>query len=540
MRPDAARDGAGVARRRRPAARPRRPHRARRLLPPVGRGGDRRAARLRASRKSSPPISPACCSISPPGASRDPAELAWLDPPPAPAVTEARALLVELGALDADGRDHRRGQGDRARCRCRRASRAWWSMPRGEGAGVVAGRGRRRSRRARPGRRLASISATRLERFARDRSPRGRGGAPAGADFAAAARRARGTGGRSRASRLAAGGLVACAYPERIAKARGKRGEFLHGQWPRRACSSRMKRWRASQFLAVAEIAGRAGAARILAAAPMTRAAIEGDSPRHDRDASRSVAFDRRRRRCARGERARLGALVLAEQNLCRSPATAEAAAMLAGARSPTARHRPAAVDQGTDAMARPGDVPAPRRGRDAWPDLSDKALARAPRTGSRPFIGARPVSPRSRRRISPAALQALLPWDCAPRSTSRRRPISTRRPARASPWIMRPRAARCSRSGCRNSTASNAHPALARGSVPLTLHLLSPAQRPIQITRDLPGFWRGSWAAVKAEMKGRYPRHLWPDDPSKANLQELQLLRKTKPTPGGARGNKR
>ena len=64
---------------------------------------------------------------------------------------------------------------------------------------------------------------------------------------------------------------------------------------------------------------------------------------------------------------------------------------------------------------------------------------------------------------------------------------------------------------------ASTRHPALAGGRVPLTLHLLSPAQRPIQITRDLPGFWRGSWAAVKAEMKGRYPRHVWPDDPASA-----------------------
>ena len=60
-------------------------------------------------------------------------------------------------------------------------------------------------------------------------------------------------------------------------------------------------------------------------------------------------------------------------------------------------------------------------------------------------------------------------------------------------------------------------HPALAGGRVPLVLHLLSPAHRPIQITRDLPGFWKGSWAAVKSEMKGRYPRHVWPDDPARA-----------------------
>jgi ATP-dependent helicase HrpB len=60
-------------------------------------------------------------------------------------------------------------------------------------------------------------------------------------------------------------------------------------------------------------------------------------------------------------------------------------------------------------------------------------------------------------------------------------------------------------------------HPALAGGRVPLTLHLLSPAHRPIQITRDLPGFWRGSWASVRADLRGRYPRHLWPENPAEA-----------------------
>ncbi|TIW70896.1 MAG: ATP-dependent helicase HrpB, partial [Mesorhizobium sp.] len=57
-------------------------------------------------------------------------------------------------------------------------------------------------------------------------------------------------------------------------------------------------------------------------------------------------------------------------------------------------------------------------------------------------------------------------------------------------------------------------HPAIANGTVPLTLELLSPAHRPIQTTRDLPGFWRGSWADVRTDMRGRYPRHVWPENP--------------------------
>ena len=61
------------------------------------------------------------------------------------------------------------------------------------------------------------------------------------------------------------------------------------------------------------------------------------------------------------------------------------------------------------------------------------------------------------------------------------------------------------------------AHPTVAGGKVPLTLALLSPAHRPIQLTKDLPGFWRGSWSDVRKEMRGRYPKHVWPEDPASA-----------------------
>jgi ATP-dependent helicase HrpB len=60
-------------------------------------------------------------------------------------------------------------------------------------------------------------------------------------------------------------------------------------------------------------------------------------------------------------------------------------------------------------------------------------------------------------------------------------------------------------------------HPSVAGGRAPLTLALLSPAHRPVQLTKDLPGFWKGSWAAVRSEMRGRYPRHVWPEDPANA-----------------------
>ena len=60
-------------------------------------------------------------------------------------------------------------------------------------------------------------------------------------------------------------------------------------------------------------------------------------------------------------------------------------------------------------------------------------------------------------------------------------------------------------------------HPAVAGGRLPLLLELQSPAHRPIQTTRDLPGFWAGSWRDVRADMRGRYPKHPWPEDPAEA-----------------------
>ena len=63
------------------------------------------------------------------------------------------------------------------------------------------------------------------------------------------------------------------------------------------------------------------------------------------------------------------------------------------------------------------------------------------------------------------------------------------------------------------------ATPRLAEGRVPLQLALLSPAGRPVAITADLAGFWRGGWADVRRDMRGRYPKHAWPEDPSRGNL---------------------
>jgi ATP-dependent helicase HrpB len=66
-------------------------------------------------------------------------------------------------------------------------------------------------------------------------------------------------------------------------------------------------------------------------------------------------------------------------------------------------------------------------------------------------------------------------------------------------------------------------HPSIGGGRVRLVLQLLSPADRPIQITSDLPGFWAGSWREVRKEMAGRYPKHQWPEDPANADPRRLK-----------------
>ena len=115
------------------------------------------------------------------------------------------------------------------------------------------------------------------------------------------------------------------------------------------------------------------------------------------------------------------------------------------------------------------------------------------------------------------AALKALLPWDMA-RRLEAEAPTSFTTPAGATH--------RLDYAAAQGPTLAvrvqelyglAIHPALAGGRVPLVLELLSPGHRPVQITRDLPGFWAGSWKDVRTEMRGRYPKHLWPEAPGDA-----------------------
>jgi ATP-dependent helicase HrpB len=153
----------------------------------------------------------------------------------------------------------------------------------------------------------------------------------------------------------------------------------------------------------------------------------------------------------------------------------------------------------------------------DSWPDLSNAALAAEGENWLVPVL----YDKTSLKELSPGdlsdALMALLPWELRAR-LEREAPTHFEAPtgtmlaidyeAEQGPTI----AVRL-----QELFGLNTHPSIAKGAVPLVLELLSPAQRPVQVTRDLPGFWRGSYAAVRSDLRGRYPRHPWPEDPASA-----------------------
>jgi len=440
---------------------------------------------------------------------RDPASgLLWLDPPPAPALKEARALLVAIGALDADGAITAEGQAVRAFALPPRLARMMVDAGRAGEADLAADIAAVLTERGLGG--DGADLVARIERFRRERGPRAE-------DARRLARNwARQAGGKAQGDTPVddAGRLLALAYPDRIAKARGKPGEFLMANGRAAALEPHEPLARAP-FLAIGEIAGRAAAARILLAAALT--AEEVDALAGERIVARDeIAFDKERAALSARRRRRLGAIVLAEATLP-TPAGPEAARILAeGAVALGLTRLPwtKATKQWRDLVMFLARAEGEAEG---WPDLSDAALAASAAEWLAPFIDGRA----SLAAIMPddleQALHALLPWD-----------MRRRLEAEAPTHYVTPAGSRVAldyeaEGGPTLSVrvqelfGLSAHPALAGGRVALTLELLSPAHRPIQITRDLPGFWRGSWAEVRTEMKGRYPRHVWPDDPAAA-----------------------
>ncbi|MFA6964189.1 ATP-dependent helicase HrpB [Bosea sp. (in: a-proteobacteria)] len=445
----------------------------------------------------------------------DPTTLAFLDPPPAPALKEARSLLNSIGALDGDGRITPEG----------RTLQTLPLPPRLARMVVVAARYGQAAEAAM----LAAILverglggdapdlAERLERFARERGGRVADMRRLAEGWARAAQQAAGPqlGGET----LAPGLLLAFAYPDRIAKARNPgSGQYLLANG-RGATIEPAQRLAREGHIVVAEMTGAAQQSRILSAAPIAEGAIAwlvGNGLSSFAIEERSeTSFDRTARALRVRAIRRYGALSLSER-----PLPAEASAANADILARGIAGIGIALLPWTKAQRQLRErVDFLRRAEleQGWPDLSDEGLA----TASELWLAPHLIGRASLEAIQPgdldAALSALLPWEMKRRLDSEA-PTHFTAPtgsslavdygAEAGPTIS---------IRVQELFGLSKHPALAGGRVPLVLELLSPGHKPVQITRDLPGFWRGSWAAVKSEMKGRYPRHPWPDDPAAA-----------------------
>ena len=307
------------------------------------------------------------------------------------------------------------------------------------------------------------------------------------------------------------GEWLAAAFPDRIAMARGKRGEFLMANG-RAATLEPHDPLAGEAYLAIGEIVGRAAAARIVAAAPLTIEQIEAVAGGAI-ETREETAFDRASASLRARRRRKLGALTLVEGSL--SPPADEASALalargildLGAARLPWTK--PLAQWRGRVNFLR-------RAEGEQWPDLSDSALAASPDWLTPFLIGKTRLDEFSSDELG-QALHALLAYDLQRRLEAEAPSHYVAPTGTSAPVDYEFEGGPSVALRVQELFGLAVHPALAGGRVPLTLHLLSPAHRPIQITRDLPGFWKGSWAATRADLRGRYPRHFWPEDPANA-----------------------
>jgi ATP-dependent helicase HrpB len=428
--------------------------------------------------------------------------LAFLTPPPAPAFAEARALLADLGALDATGRIT--GHGRRLAglpVHPRLGHMLVEAAARGSGAlaadlaALVEARDPLRGRGADLALRLDAL----------------RGGDPALGPVHEEARRLRRLAPAGRGDGLSPGAALSLAYPDRIARRRpGTAPRYLlaNGKGAALPADDALG---TAPFLVAADLDGDPREAAIRLALPITEAEVrEVHGPRLRRETV--ATWSRRDAAVLARERLTLGALALEERPWRGAPPEAVTAALLDGIRelelealpwTDAARRFAARVEW---LRARCAELPdcSPEgllAGLDAWLSPWLAGMTRASDLGRLDLVAAlearldRPARQRLDR-LAPAAITAptgtTLPVDYSGAAPT----VSVR---------------------LQEMFGTTAHPTLGPDAVPLVIELLSPARRPVQTTADLPGFWASSYAEVRRDLRGRYPKHPWPEDPAAA-----------------------
>ncbi len=443
---------------------------------------------------------------------KDASGLAFLDPPPAAAFAEARSLLIRLEALTEDGVLTTHG-------------RALADMPLAPRLAHMVLKAAQTGQADRAARIAALITERnlggrdvdlrhRLEGLDRDRSPRARDAKALADRWAGLARSslvAKTTGevsAQPTEGALSDGLLLAFAYPERIARARGPQGEFQlvsgRGAFVEPTDALARETW-----LAVAELGGAERRDRILLAAPLEEAELTAAFARELTTEDRLEESGAGRLRAKR--LTRLGRLVIRE-TIDENPDPA----LIAAALVDRVRAEGVGILPWGEAAISLRRRAAFLRERDpAWPDLSDAALLAALDVWLSPILpGLRALSALKPEALD-AALRTLIPWDLQ-RRLEAEAPVRWTAPTGNS-FAIDYAADAGPRVDVRVQEVFGLteHPKAA--GVPLTFSLLSPGHKPIQTTRDLPGFWKGSWKDVRNDMRGRYPKHVWPEDPSTA-----------------------
>lgn len=436
----------------------------------------------------------------------DPSALSFLDPPPAPAWKEAKSLLSELNALDGDGRITAEGKSLRALALPPRLARMIVDSHRaGEGeaaaeiAAIITERG------------LGGDSIDlehRRDQFRRDRSPRAasaRDLARRWASQVAASEKA------GQQEDLSTGLMLAYAFPDRVARNRGN-GSFVLANG-RGAAVEQTSSLARAPYIAIGEMTGTAASGRILLAAQITQDEIERHFAEHIESVD-EISFDRGAMALRARRKRALHAITLSEATMAVSPSEDTARIFADGLIAAGLDRLPwsKAAKQWRDRV-----MFLRKAEGDSWPDLSDDGLIARRDDWLVPALYDKIALKDISAGDLSDALMALLPWDMRAR-LDREAPTHFEAPtgsvlaidyeAEQGPTI----AVRL-----QELFGLNTHPSIAAGKVPLVLELLSPAQRPVQVTRDLPGFWRGSYAAVRSDLRGRYPRHPWPEDPASA-----------------------
>ncbi|SEJ40409.1 ATP-dependent helicase HrpB [Sphingomonas sp. OV641] len=436
----------------------------------------------------------------------DPRDLAWIDPPPEAAVAEARARLLTLEAIDGDGRPTQHGRAiaglpmpPRLAHMLLRAGALGLSVIAAEVAVLLSERG------------LGGNDPDlelRLRRWRGDGSPKSRSAKQLAERWSRSVPRASAEGATSLSpSARGAEVAVALAFPDRIARRRdasGERWATVGGRGLKLDPASSLAR---EEWLAVAETQGMAAGARILSAVAIdeeTVSALFGDriETHHLADFDPETGGVRPMR-----ER-RLGAIRLASAPDPNAPPATIEAALIEGVR----RYGLSLLPWSDGARA------FRQRAIYAGLPFGDEALLGR----LDDWLPALVTGKRRLDAIAPGALtdalRNLLSWEDLQR-VERIAPANFTSPAGSTHAIDY-----AAEGGPRVELRVQAlfglsdHPLVGADRVPLVLSLTSPAGRPIQTTRDLPGFWAGSWSAVAKEMRGRYPRHPWPDEPAAAS----------------------